>query len=203
MHSRVERLRAPGSNAIVLRQEFRMTIDDNSAQLAPWEDEEFVDSPRVGRRDSDHYTDETWIRIVELPLNDLLSAIKRDVGKLSNIQLPRVRRDGFYLNQGVPTKAVDRNDVVRWNVPGERRSDESASGQLGRDDVLASLFGEVITSACRHFEIPLVRLTFELSWHRRWDARARLAKMYTVPPTGPAWPAVGAQLERGVRLHSP
>ena len=47
----------------------------------------------------------------------------------------------------------------------------------------------------------LCRLTFELSWHRRWDARARLAKMYTVPPTGPAWPAVGAQLERGVRLH--
>ena len=44
-------------------------------------------------------------------------------------------------------------------------------------------------------------LTFELSWHRRWDARARLAKMYTVPPTGPEWPAVGAQLERGVRLH--
>ena len=44
-------------------------------------------------------------------------------------------------------------------------------------------------------------LTFELSWHRRWDARARLAKMYSVPPTGPAWPAVGAQLERGVRLH--
>ena len=44
-------------------------------------------------------------------------------------------------------------------------------------------------------------LTFELSWHRRWDARARLAKMYRVPPTGPAWPAVGAQLERGVRLH--
>jgi hypothetical protein len=46
------------------------------------------------------------------------------------------------------------------------------------------------------------RLTFELSWHQRWDARARLAKMYRVPPTGPAWPAVGAQLERGVRLHS-
>ena len=42
-------------------------------------------------------------------------------------------------------------------------------------------------------------LTFELSWHQRWDARARLAKMYSVPPTGPAWPAVGAQLERGVR----
>ncbi len=44
--------------------------------------------------------------------------------------------------------------------------------------------------------------TFELSWHRRWDARARLARMYRVPPTWPAWPAVGAQLERGVRRHS-
>ena len=42
-------------------------------------------------------------------------------------------------------------------------------------------------------------LTFELSWHRRWDARPGLAKMYRVPPAGPAWPAVGAQLERGVR----
>ncbi len=45
------------------------------------------------------------------------------------------------------------------------------------------------------------RLTFELSWHQRWDARARLARMYRVPPTWPAWPAVGAQLERGVRPH--
>ena len=44
-------------------------------------------------------------------------------------------------------------------------------------------------------------LTFELSRHQRWDARARLAKMYRVPPTGPAWPAVGARLERGVRQH--
>jgi hypothetical protein len=26
--------------------------------------------------------------------------------------------------------------------------------------------------------------------------------MYRVPPTWPAWPAVGAQLERGVRPHS-
>lgn len=42
-------------------------------------------------------------------------------------------------------------------------------------------------------------LTFEPSWHRRWDARAQSAKMYRVPPTGPAWPAVVAQLERGVR----
>ena len=42
-------------------------------------------------------------------------------------------------------------------------------------------------------------LTFELSWRQRWATRARWAKMYRVPPTGPAWPAVGAQLERGVR----
>jgi len=48
-------------------------------------------------------------------------------------------------------------------------------------------------------ELSLCGLTFELSWHQRWDARARLARMYKVPPTWPAWPAVGAQLERGVR----
>ncbi len=42
-------------------------------------------------------------------------------------------------------------------------------------------------------------LTFELSGRQRQDARARLAKMYRVPPTGPWWPAVGAPLERGVR----
>ena len=44
-------------------------------------------------------------------------------------------------------------------------------------------------------------LTFELSWHRRWDARPGLAKMYRVPPDRAWWPAVGAQLERGVRLR--
>ena len=42
-------------------------------------------------------------------------------------------------------------------------------------------------------------LTFELSRHQRCDARARVAKMYRVPPTGPAWHAVGSQLERKVR----
>ena len=42
-------------------------------------------------------------------------------------------------------------------------------------------------------------ITFELSWHRRWDARPGLAKMYRVPPDRAWWPAVGAQLERGVR----
>jgi hypothetical protein len=44
-------------------------------------------------------------------------------------------------------------------------------------------------------------LTFELRGRQRRDARARLAKMYRVPPTGPAWPAVGAPFERGVRRH--
>ncbi len=44
-------------------------------------------------------------------------------------------------------------------------------------------------------------LTFELRGRRRQDARARLAKMYRVPPAGPWWPAVGAPLERGVRPH--
>ena len=42
-------------------------------------------------------------------------------------------------------------------------------------------------------------LTFESSRHQRCDARARMAKMYSVPPAGPAWHAVGARLERGVR----
>ena len=42
-------------------------------------------------------------------------------------------------------------------------------------------------------------LTFELSWSQRYDAQARLAKMYCVPPSGPAWHAVGSQLERKVR----
>ena len=47
----------------------------------------------------------------------------------------------------------------------------------------------------------LCGLTFELSRHQRCDARARMAKMYRVPPAGPAWHAVGARLVRGVRQH--
>ena len=39
-------------------------------------------------------------------------------------------------------------------------------------------------------------ITFELSRHQRCDARARSAKMYNVPPTGPARPTVGAGLTR-------
>ncbi|MDO8795354.1 MAG: ankyrin repeat domain-containing protein [Vicinamibacterales bacterium] len=69
-----------------------MTIDDNSVQLAPWEDEELVDSTRVGRRDSHHDADEIWVGVVELSLNDWLAALKRDVGKPSNIQLAMVEK---------------------------------------------------------------------------------------------------------------
>ena len=43
------------------------------------------------------------------------------------------------------------------------------------------------------------RLTFELRGHRRWTARAQLAKMYSLPLTGPARPAVDAPFERRVR----
>ena len=42
-------------------------------------------------------------------------------------------------------------------------------------------------------------LTFELSGRQRQDARPGLVKMYRVPPARAWWPAVGAQLERGVR----
>ncbi len=44
-------------------------------------------------------------------------------------------------------------------------------------------------------------LTFEVSWHQRQDARPEPQKMYTVPVTRAWWPAVGAQLDRGVRRH--
>ena len=44
-------------------------------------------------------------------------------------------------------------------------------------------------------------LTFEVSWHQRQDARPEPQKMYTVPVARAWWPAVGAQLDRGVRRH--
>ena len=51
---------------------------------------------------------------------------------------------------------------------------------------------------------PILRgLTFELSGRQRQDASARAVKMYSVPPTGRWWPAVGAPLERRVRPHMP
>jgi hypothetical protein len=49
--------------------------------------------------------------------------------------------------------------------------------------------------------LHLCRLTFELSWLQRQDARPGPVKMYTVPPAWAWWPAVGAPLERGVRRH--
>ena len=45
------------------------------------------------------------------------------------------------------------------------------------------------------------RLTFEVSWRQRQDARPEPQKMYTVPVARAWWPAVGAQLDRGVRRH--
>ena len=45
----------------------------------------------------------------------------------------------------------------------------------------------------------LGRLTFEVTDARRQDALARLAKMYSVPPTGPRWPAVARPVDRVVR----
>jgi hypothetical protein len=49
--------------------------------------------------------------------------------------------------------------------------------------------------------IELRRLTFEVSWRQRQDARPKPQKMYTVPVAWAWWPAVGAQLDRGVRPH--
>ena len=53
------------------------------------------------------------------------------------------------------------------------------------------------------FEYEAIRnlsgLTFEVTGRRRHDARARLAKMYRVPPTGPWWRAVGSPVDRRVR----
>ena len=44
-------------------------------------------------------------------------------------------------------------------------------------------------------------ITFEVSWRQRQDARPEPQKMYTVPVARAWWPAVGAQLDRGVRRH--
>jgi hypothetical protein len=44
-------------------------------------------------------------------------------------------------------------------------------------------------------------LTFELSGRRRQATRPGPVKMYSVPPARAWWPAVGAPLERRVRLH--
>lgn len=40
-------------------------------------------------------------------------------------------------------------------------------------------------------------LTLEPSWHRRWDAKHGMAKIYRVPPVRAWRAAAGARLERG------
>ena len=47
--------------------------------------------------------------------------------------------------------------------------------------------------------LELRRLTLEVSWRRRQDAKPKPQKMYTVPVAWAWWPAVGAQLDRRVR----
>jgi hypothetical protein len=48
----------------------------------------------------------------------------------------------------------------------------------------------------------LRRLTFEVSWRQRQATKPKPQKMYTVPVARAWWPAVGAQLDRGVgRRH--
>ena len=60
--------------------------------------------------------------------------------------------------------------------------------------------GQNYQHECMHDDLRRSRrLTFELTGHRRWDARPGLAKMYRVPPDRAWWPAVGAPVERGVR----
>ena len=96
---------------------------------------------------------------------------------------------------------------VRAAMWARRCNEFSRCGPKGR--VHASVSGaraSSATTAGRSHEIPMNLysecLTFELSGRRRQDARARAEKMYTVPRTGPWWPAVGAPLERGVRRQS-
>ena len=51
----------------------------------------------------------------------------------------------------------------------------------------------------RHEAQFVVCLTFEVRRGRRWDARPRPQKMYTLPVAGAWRPAVGARLDRRVR----
>ena len=49
---------------------------------------------------------------------------------------------------------------------------------------------------------PLLRrLTFEVTWRRRRDARPGLRKMYSVPAARAWWHAVGSQVDRVVSLR--
>lgn len=100
-----------------------MTIRPNSRHGST---KKRIGATRVRGRDLNHYADKIWVRVVELSLDDLLWAVKRHVCKLADIQLPRRSRDRLHLNQSVPTLVIDRYDVVRRHVAGERRGNESA-----------------------------------------------------------------------------
>ena len=47
-------------------------------------------------------------------------------------------------------------------------------------------------------EDELRGLTFELSWHRQWDARARLVKCTAYLRSGPRGPPLGLNLSEGL-----
>ena len=70
--------------------------------------------------DLDHDADKIRIGVVTLSLNDLFGAVKYDVDKLPDVQLPRGGRNRLHLNQRVPTAAIDRHDIVRRHVASER-----------------------------------------------------------------------------------
>ena len=121
-----------------------MTSDNDLAQFAPRKYEEAVGTISIGWGDLDHDADKIPAGVGKLSLNDLFGAVKSDVGKLPEVQLPRAGRNRLHLNQCcVPIKA-DRHDIVRWHVASERRGDESAPRQFCCDEVLAGLLREVV-----------------------------------------------------------
>ena len=127
-----------------------MTNDNDLAQFAPRKYEEAVGTISSGWGDLDHDADKIPAGVGKLSLNDLFGAVKSDVGKLPEVQLPRAGRNRLHLNQCcVPIKA-DRHDIVRWHVASERRGDESAPRQLCCDEVLAGLLREVVASSGGH-----------------------------------------------------
>jgi hypothetical protein len=74
----------------MLCQEGRVARDDYSAQLPPWKHEEAIGAIRIGWCDLNHHTNEIWIGVGELPLNDLLSAVKRDFCKLPDVCIANI-----------------------------------------------------------------------------------------------------------------
>jgi hypothetical protein len=48
------------------------------------------------------------------------------MGKLVERQLPRISRDGLYLDQCVAPMGIDGDDVVRGHITGEGRRDKTS-----------------------------------------------------------------------------